>query len=495
MESDNSTQNSLPPEIASQLNPELAAQIMSWISSTHSGVSTPLSDPSGQQKSTPAPEPQSAAQGDPSTNHTATPAPQETPQNMQAATKITNNVQTPRSAALNVSFEEPIENSENRRFHSSHIQNDDDLDMQSLLTRSEAPLVPQACSPTANFMLKFLQKEKPPVFDLLITSPPEFLDQLDEYFTDRCIFDDKNQLLCAKFALKDTERDWLFINRNELTNFSRFREKFLESFWEQTDRNEYRDKIFSETFRSVKKDEPLVKFFRRQYARASKYFPDMSFSEMKEKFSKQVPDTISAALCTPGIYNVGTIERSLKELDKTVSLITDVKNRPVETPKSTENKEKPSCSQNFRGAIRQHPYQSNYSRGGKQFNRGAYTPKVNMLRNDEFRSRHTEQSFAQKRGGLNYSRGNNRFTPYTSGAHHSGRGRWQQPNFERRDRGTNNKSPRFPNPSMGEIRKELASMLEDKLKSFSDSRAKNKKVGGKQNKPTKNENSSSEEEN
>jgi hypothetical protein len=328
---------------------------------------------------------------------------------------------------------------------------------------------------------KFFEKEKPPVFDPKIFSPPQFLEKLEEYFEKQNVTGEHSQFLCAKYAMQDNKRVWVEFNNSRMRTYTDFKDIFLKSFWSGADKVAYKESIFKEKFRSVDENESLCDFFQRQFTRAIQHFPEMHFLEMKLHFRNQLPQEISLSLAQPYINNIDAMHDVLKEIDY-VNFNFSQK-APESASASNEYKQKATFSQNYRGNNRYQPYSNNYTRGGRTSSHNAAEVKVNMIQDAPPQRPHTGAS-----RGRNYdyrsSGGYQRPAPYYRG---NARSRYNNPQNQRRDNGFNsNSNPNRHRTSSTKddvMRQEMVKIVDEKLKSFIEQQKKptDAKAGGKQN--------------
>jgi hypothetical protein len=171
------------------------------------------------------------------------------------------------------------------------LSHSDESNERRVCARARAPpdsnIYPNP-NPLHNDFPQFLKDEKPPSFNKKLMSPPQYINALKEYFDVQNIYSDISKLACARYGLKKHCENWFHIHGDKLVNFKDFERYFFDDMWSERDELYFRNTIFAEEFRSIKKYESLVDFFESNYAKAVNHFPLMTFEELKLKFLAKI---------------------------------------------------------------------------------------------------------------------------------------------------------------------------------------------------------------
>jgi len=272
---------------------------------------------------------------------------------------------------------------------------------------------------------KYWKSEKPPKFHESEISPPLYLENLKLYFKRQNVYSDESKINCAIDGMRGQAEHWAEFSRPTMHTYKDFKTSFLKKFWSEEDKLAYKELIFSETFRSVKKDEKLSKFFDRNYAKARRYFPEMSFHEMRKRFANQLPSTMAYSILQSRAKNVEEMQEILKVTEQykpkdnkySNDLNKNSHNKNSSTAGLSNYKNYQSKTNNYksdRGSFRHHPYNNtnrNYYNNGKSNsatdnrnknwsnNNSKFERRVNVLQG-EYGSRDSDFSPPQN----NYSR-------------------------------------------------------------------------------------------
>lgn len=303
--------------------------------------------------------------------------------------------------------------------------------------RARAPARSESRSSFVSFnndLPQFLQEEKAPSFDKKLMSPPQYIEALKDYFRTQNIYSEMSKLACARFGLKKRYNTWFDIHSEKIDTFHDFEKCFISDLWSEGDQLAYKDEIFAEKFRSDKKEESLSEFFERNYSKAVKYFPMMSFAEIKLKFAAQVPGIINFDVLIANTSSYEKLKNKLKSFDrcKTVQNNYGSKNNAAVSKQNSSSHKDSRDNQNnsnrndntnynksnnyYRGNSRYQPYQQrNYQRlnGNRPREHGVYNiqqvsdaPHA-QARNDYQQERRTFRGRGGPRRWNNYRRRDN----------------------------------------------------------------------------------------
>jgi len=326
-------------------------------------------------------------------------------------------------------------------------ESSDEEDFSLKVSRGNSPVSSESSSSTSSKSVKtksgdlpkYWKDEKPPKFHESEISPPLYLENLKMYFKRQNVFSDESKINCAIDGMRGQANYWAEFSRPKMHTYKDFKTSFLKKFWSEQDKLAYKELIFSETFRSERKDEKLSKFFDRNYAKARRYFPEMSFNEMRKRFANQLPPTMAYSILQSRATNVDEMQEILKVTEqykpknsKDNDLSKNINNKSSSNSSFSNQNNYQSKSSNYksdRGNYRHQPY-NNSNRGNynnaksnsapdnrnKNWNNNnsKFERRVNVLRGD---SSSGERDFGHQRN--NFSRNNYRGS---QNSHFRGRG-------------------------------------------------------------------------
>jgi hypothetical protein len=262
---------------------------------------------------------------------------------------------------------------------------------------------------------------------------------------------------------------------DKIESFKDFENCFINDLWSERDQLAYKDAIFAEKFRSVKKDESLSDFFERNYSKAVKYFPLISFEEIKIKFSAQVPGIQNFDVLIANTSNYVNLKNQLKSFDSCKTVRNNYGNKNIaSSSKQTESSHKEdNDKQNDRhknSSSNSHNKPNNYHRGNNRYQ--PYYKRNTDRRNDS--------SKQQEHGVFNIQEVSN--VPHAhSGQYsqnhraHRGRGGGRRQNYYRR--GANSNGRNF------DLAHTVKSMVEESIKNVMQTAGAT--IGGTSNQTTR----------
>ena len=193
-------------------------------------------------------------------------------------------------------------------------------------------------NPLHNDLPQFLRDEKPPSFNKKLMSPPQYINALKEYFDVQNIYSDISKLACARYGLKRHCENWFDIHSDKLVNFQDFERYFFDDMWSERDQLYFRNTIFAEEFRSIKKYESLVDFFESNYAKAVNHFPLMTFEELKLKFLAKITRVPDLDLLIANCSNYDSLKNILRSYDSIKPVGNSYKSTASSSKKNSSSK-------------------------------------------------------------------------------------------------------------------------------------------------------------